>query len=73
MGKPNRQILYGLPVGIDKIADLGKLLQEVERHGAVLRLLIDHQDQIKHLEEFEKKHGLYRTWSVFVKVHGGQK
>ncbi|KAF5356085.1 hypothetical protein D9756_003737 [Leucocoprinus leucothites] len=67
-----KDILYGLPVGVDKIADLSKLRQEVEPHGAVVRLLVDHPDQIKYLEEFEKKVSLFRTWSVFIKVHGGQ-
>jgi D-serine deaminase-like pyridoxal phosphate-dependent protein len=65
--------LYGLPVGVDKIADLSKLWQEAELQGAIIRLLVDHPDQVKHLEAFEKKRGLSRRWSVFVKVHGGQK
>ncbi|KXN90059.1 D-serine dehydratase [Leucoagaricus sp. SymC.cos] len=67
-----KDILYGLPVGVDKIADLSKLWQEIEPQNAVVRLLVDHPDQVKHLEEFERSQALPRRWSVFVKVHGGQ-
>lgn len=38
-----------------------------------MRLLIDHPEQIRHLEEFERQNGQPRRWSVFVKVHSGQK
>ncbi|KAF7289881.1 Calcium ATPase transmembrane domain M-containing protein [Mycena indigotica] len=66
-------ILYGLPVGVNKIADLSDLWDEVAKDGAVVRLMVDHRDQIKCLEEFEKVRATPRRWSVFVKIDGGQR
>ncbi|KAI0257106.1 putative serine dehydratase domain-containing protein [Lactifluus subvellereus] len=67
------QILYGLPVAINKIADLSDLWDEAAKSGAIVRLLVDHPKQIKALEEFEKKRAIKRQWSVFVKLDRKQK
>jgi len=67
-----KDILYGLPVGVDKIADLSNLWREIQPQGGIVRLLIDHPEQVKHLEEFERQSDQPRRWSVFVKVHSGQ-
>lgn len=69
----NSQILYGLPVGINKVEDLSTLWDLIAVDGATVRLLIDHPDQVQFLEEYEKSRQNPRKWSVFVKVDGGQK
>jgi D-serine ammonia-lyase len=67
------QILYGLPVGPSKIADLAALWDKMEAHGGLVRLLVDHPAQVKFLQDFENTREKKRRWSVFVKVNGGQK
>ena len=49
------KILYGLPIAINKIADMSTLRDEISAHGAVVRILIDHPDQVRTLEEFERQ------------------
>lgn len=66
-----RQILYGLPVATNKIADLSDLWDEVAKDGAILRLLVDHPKQIEALNDFESTRPVKRKWSVFVKIDGG--
>ncbi|KAI0068228.1 hypothetical protein BV25DRAFT_1818616 [Artomyces pyxidatus] len=68
-----KDILYGLPVAINKIADLSDLWDELSQHGAVVRLLVDHPRQLEALESFEQSRSTPRPWSLFVKVDGGQK
>ncbi|TFY79655.1 hypothetical protein EWM64_g4354 [Hericium alpestre] len=68
-----KDILYGLPVAINKIADLSSLWETVSTYGAVVRLLVDHPKQIEALEAFEDSRLAPRRWSIFVKVDGGQK
>ncbi|KAH6917414.1 hypothetical protein BKA70DRAFT_1252119 [Coprinopsis sp. MPI-PUGE-AT-0042] len=65
-------ILYGLPVGANKIADLAALWDKMEPHGGLVRLLVDHPTQVKFLQDFENTREKKRRWSVFVKVNGGQ-
>jgi D-serine ammonia-lyase len=67
------QILYGLPVAANKIADLAALREEMARNDGVIRLLVDHPDQIQFLEKFEEGRAQQLRWSVFIKVDGGQK
>ena len=67
------QILYGLPLPPNKIADLSALWDEVVQYGSTLRILIDHPDQVKFLEAFESQRENPRKWSVFVKVDAGGK
>ncbi|EIN13785.1 hypothetical protein PUNSTDRAFT_48709 [Punctularia strigosozonata HHB-11173 SS5] len=66
-------ILYGLPVAPNKIADLDAIRGTLASNGAVVRLLIDHTDQIEHLERFESARSSPGSWSVFVKVDAGGK
>ncbi|KAF5374933.1 hypothetical protein D9758_000312 [Tetrapyrgos nigripes] len=66
-------ILYGIPPAANKIADLSNLQDEIAPQGGVLRLMIDHPDQVKFLEKIESERQTPRKWSVFVKVDGGQK
>ncbi|KAI0308238.1 putative serine dehydratase domain-containing protein [Multifurca ochricompacta] len=68
-----KDILYGLPVAINKIADLSELWDEAAKNGAIIRLLVDHPKQIEALEHFEKTRPVGRKWSVFVKVDMQQK
>ncbi|EPQ60665.1 hypothetical protein GLOTRDRAFT_53051 [Gloeophyllum trabeum ATCC 11539] len=68
-----KDILYGLPVGVNKIQDLASLWDELEKYGGIVRLLIDHPEQVQALEQFEQQREKPRSWSVFVKVDGGQK
>jgi hypothetical protein len=42
-------------------------------YGGVVRLLIDHPDQVRFLEHFEANREQPCRWSVFVKVDGGQR
>ncbi|KAJ7512019.1 hypothetical protein B0H11DRAFT_2151766 [Mycena galericulata] len=62
-----KDILYGLPVAINKVADISNLWDEVAKDGATVRLLVDNPDQIRFLEEFEKARASPRKWSVFGK------
>lgn len=41
--------------------------------GGIVRILLDHPDQVKYLDEFEKQCTTPRKWSAFVKIDGGQK
>lgn len=67
------QILYGLPVGINKLADLQQLRQKLGPQGVQIRLMIDHPDQVALIEEFNKANGIDQRWSVFVKTDSGNK
>ncbi|KAF9568420.1 hypothetical protein CPC08DRAFT_813472 [Agrocybe pediades] len=67
-----KDILYGLPVAVNKIADLSELWDELAKYGGLVRLLVDNPDQISSLEEFERQRDHPRRWSVFVKINGGQ-
>jgi D-serine deaminase-like pyridoxal phosphate-dependent protein len=67
------KILYGLPVAVNKVADLSDLWDEVAKDGGVVRLMVDNPEQIQFIEEFEKTRGSSRKWSVFVKIDGGQR
>jgi D-serine ammonia-lyase len=55
------------------LADLSALWDEIAPQGAILRILIDHPDQVRFLENFERNREHLRRWSVFVKVDGGQR
>ncbi|KAF8971342.1 hypothetical protein BDZ97DRAFT_1786008 [Flammula alnicola] len=67
-----KDILYGLPVALNKVADLSALWNELEKYGGTVRLLVDHPDQVRFLEEYESQQEKPRRWSVFVKINGGQ-
>lgn len=67
-----KDMLYGLPIGLTKLDDLAAVKAELEKHGAVLRLMIDHEAQVKGLEDYLKLKGV-KGWSGFVKVDSGNK
>jgi D-serine deaminase-like pyridoxal phosphate-dependent protein len=65
------QILYGLPVGPNKLGDLAELTDNLisENKDARLRIMVDNVWQVRALDSY----GGNREWSVFVKVdHGGK-
>ncbi|KAH7925189.1 hypothetical protein BV22DRAFT_1089485, partial [Leucogyrophana mollusca] len=68
-----KDLLYGLPVGFNKVDDLSALQDEMSKYGGVVRIFIDHLDQVRFLEEYEKKQQNPKKWSAFIKVDGGQK
>ncbi|KAF9475980.1 hypothetical protein BDN70DRAFT_883004 [Pholiota conissans] len=67
-----KDILYGLPVAVNKVADLAALRNELEKYGGTVRLLIDHPGQVTFLEEYESRQATPKRWSVFIKINGGQ-
>jgi len=68
-----KDILYGLPPAVNKIADLSDLWDDVAKDGAILRLLVDHPRQIEALNGFESTRPVRRQWSVFMKIDGEQR
>ena len=58
---------------MNKIQDLSDLGDELEKHSAIVRLLIDHEEHIAALETFEAGRTLPKRWSVFVKIDDGNK
>lgn len=62
-------MLYGLPVGLDKLEDLRLLAGIMEQHDGILRLMVDNVGQIKALKR--RQLGSGRPWSIFIKVDGG--
>ncbi|KAH9486964.1 D-serine dehydratase [Psilocybe cubensis] len=67
-----KDLLYGLPVAINKVQDLSNLRQEFAQSGGIVRLLVDHPDQITFLDQFEANQATSAKWSVFIKINGGQ-
>ncbi len=65
------QVLYGLPMAPNKIADLSALTDELSAVGASMRILVDHPDQVKVIEAWESTKANHRQWSVFLKVDCG--
>ncbi|WWC88957.1 uncharacterized protein L201_003872 [Kwoniella dendrophila CBS 6074] len=64
-------ILYSMPIGSDKIEDLNKAQEQIGSKG-IIRLMVDHPEQINLLNQFnEKNNQRNQKWSVFVKVDGG--
>ncbi|WRT68112.1 uncharacterized protein IL334_005087 [Kwoniella shivajii] len=63
-------ILYSMPVGEDKIADLNSAQERIGSKG-VIRLMVDHPEQVNLLTKYNKSNGRSQKWSVFVKVDGG--
>ncbi|KAI8995684.1 hypothetical protein BD414DRAFT_456783 [Trametes punicea] len=66
-----KDVLYGLPMAPNKIADLSALTDELSAVGASMRILIDHPDQVKVIEAWESTKANQRRWSVFIKVDCG--
>ena len=69
------QILYGLPVAANKLADLSALWDGMvsASEKAFLRILVDHMDQLNALEQYEISKEKPKRWSLFVKVDAGYK
>ncbi|KZT50407.1 hypothetical protein CALCODRAFT_504766 [Calocera cornea HHB12733] len=65
-----KDVLYGLPIALTKLDDLSAVKTELEKHGAVLRLMIDHEAQVKGLEEYMGTKGV-KGWNGFIKVDAG--
>ncbi|WVQ77850.1 hypothetical protein IAR50_007547 [Cryptococcus sp. DSM 104548] len=67
-------ILYSMPIGADKLDDITSAQEAVAGKG-VVRIMVDHAQQIKFLQEYNRtllRGGKSRAkWSVFVKVDGG--
>ncbi|KAI0788458.1 hypothetical protein C8Q75DRAFT_807671 [Abortiporus biennis] len=68
-----KDILYGLPIPVNKILDLSALWDTMLPFGGTVRILVDHPDQIKHIEEFELARPFTRKWSAFIKIDAGGK
>ncbi|KAG1899263.1 uncharacterized protein F5891DRAFT_1040384 [Suillus fuscotomentosus] len=68
-----KDILYGLPIGLNKLDDLSALHAEMTKYGGTVRILLDHLDQVKFLEEYEGKQEHPKKWSAFIKMNGGLK
>ncbi|KAI0801201.1 hypothetical protein C8Q74DRAFT_1240776 [Fomes fomentarius] len=66
-----KDVLYGLPMAPNKIADLSALTDELSAVGANMRILVDHPDQVKVIEAWESTKANHRRWSVFMKVDSG--
>lgn len=72
------QILYGLPVGPHKLAELHALRLQVQAQStspdATVRLLIDNDAQISALDKFVAAQASQgQAWSVMVKLDCGTK
>jgi D-serine deaminase-like pyridoxal phosphate-dependent protein len=59
-----------MPISEDRMEDLNDL-QEKVAGKAVVRVMVDHPEQIEALGRFSEKVGRRDKWSVFVKVDGG--
>jgi len=70
---PIFQLLYGLPVGLNKLDDLSALHTEMTKYGGTIRIFVDHLDQVRFLEEYERTQEHPKKWSAFIKMNGGQK
>ena len=64
------QILYSMPLAASRLEDINDA-QSKWGDKAVIRLMVDHPDQITALEAFSKRSGRKQRWSVFMKVDGG--
>ncbi|KAI6153620.1 putative serine dehydratase domain-containing protein [Pisolithus tinctorius] len=68
-----KDILYGLPVGPNKLDDLSVLHEEMVKYGGTVRIMVDNLEQVKFLEEYERQRQQPKKWSTFIKMDGGQK
>ena len=60
-------------MGVNKVADLEALAEILAKSNGVVRILVDHPDQVRFLETFVDKSGSPRRWSTFMKVDAGSK
>ena len=71
-------ILYALPLPLDKLDDLRALRAQLRRlsargRDAQLRLMVDHVAQVRGLQAHMEAVGEAEPWSVFVKIESGYK
>ena len=59
-----------MPVSADKMEDLNTV-QGTVGSKAVIRLMVDHPEQIAGLARYNENMGRQEPWSVFIKVDGG--
>ncbi|KAK2461939.1 hypothetical protein APHAL10511_006402 [Amanita phalloides] len=67
-----KDMLYGLPVAPNKVADMATISDIMSASGGTFRVLIDHPAQVHCLEDYERSQGTERRWSAFIKINGGQ-
>ncbi|RSH89097.1 hypothetical protein EHS25_002763 [Saitozyma podzolica] len=63
-------ILYSMPLAASRLEDINDA-QSKCGDKAVIRLMVDHPEQIAALEAFSRRSGRKQRWSVFMKVDGG--
>ncbi|KAG9314332.1 ras family-domain-containing protein [Chiua virens] len=68
-----KDVLYGLPVGLNKLDDLSALHEEMSKYGGTVRIMVDNLEQVKFLEDYEKQQAKPKQWSGFIKLDGGRK
>lgn len=68
-----KDILYGLPIGVNKVEEISSLMELLTESGATMRVMIDHPEQVRFIEEFEKERPKPKLWSAFLKVDAGSK
>ncbi|KAI6162160.1 hypothetical protein EDD17DRAFT_1580264 [Pisolithus thermaeus] len=68
-----KDLLYGLPVGPNKLHDLSILHEEMVKYGGTVRIMVDNLEQVRLLEEYEGQRREPKRWSAFIKMDGGQK
>jgi len=66
-------ILYGLPIGPNKVPEAAVLADQLDKKQCQLRVLIDHPGQVEAVESYNELHGRQIHWSAFMKVDAGNK
>ena len=68
------QILYGLPLAVNKLEDLSALRTELEKYGAIVRLLVDIKSDFWRNMRITRKNpnaGLFSSKSMVVRSMSG--
>lgn len=73
----SEQVLYSLPVPLDKIQELAQYRTALRRfstlgEAAQLRLMVDDVEQVQALQSYAANHS-EKPWSIFVKVESGNR
>lgn len=68
-----KDILYGLPIAVNKVEELSSLMESLEESGATMRIIIDHPEQLHFIEQFAQQRPKVQLWSAFLKVDAGSK
>ncbi|KAI6047664.1 putative serine dehydratase domain-containing protein [Pisolithus marmoratus] len=68
-----KDLLYGLPVGPNKLDDLSVLHEVMVKYDGTVRIMVDNLEQVRFLEEYERQREQPKRWSAFIKMDGGQK